>query len=174
MFILKILSKFVKALHAEDSPKQVAWGFALGAIPGLTPLWGLHNLAVLILILIIRINGAAALLSFALFSLLAAILSPLLHVLGLAVLTKLPFLTGLWTALYNAPLAPFTRFNETTAMGGFVVALILVVPNYFLFRILVEQYRKRWREKIERWKIVKIIKSSKPLQFYMKLRTLGS
>ncbi|MCK4746819.1 MAG: TIGR03546 family protein [Bacteroidales bacterium] len=168
------MSKFVKALHSEDSPKQVAWGFALGAIPGLTPLWGLHNLLVLILVLIIRVNAASALFSFAVFSLLAVMLSPVFHITGFAVLTKIPFLTGLWTALYNAPLAPFTRFNETLAMGGFLVALILLIPNYFLFRFLVEQYRKKWKAEFERWKIIRVIKSSKIVQFYLKLKTLGN
>ena len=141
----------------------------MGAIPGLTPLWGLHNL----LILILKVNAAAALLSFAIFTLLAAIFAPLLHGLGLAILTGLPFLKGLWTALYNAPLAPFTRFNETVAMGGFVIAVLLIAPNYFGFRFVVRQYREKWLAKMETWKVVKVIKSSKPLQLYLKLRTMG-
>ena len=107
------------------------------------------------------------------FSLLAVIFAPLLHGLGLAILTGLPFLKGLWTGLYNAPLAPFTRFNETVAMGGFVLALLLIAPNYFGFRFLVQQYREKWLAKMETWKIVKVIKSSKPLQLYLKLRTMG-
>ena len=174
MFFLKILSKFVKALHAEDNPSQVAWGFALGAIPGLTPLWGLHNLVVLLLVMILKVNAAAVLLSFALFSLLAFPLAPVFHAIGLGVLTKIPFLKGLWTALYNAPLAPFTRFNETVAMGGFLTAMILLIPNYFIFRFLVSRYRRTWKDRVERWKIVKVFKSSWPVRAYVKLKTLGS
>jgi uncharacterized protein (TIGR03546 family) len=90
------------------------------------------------------------------------------------VLTQIPVLKGLWTTLYNAPLAPFTRFNETVAMGGFLAALALFVPNYFVFRLLVTQYRKTWMQKMEQWKIVRVIKSSGLLQFYLKLKTLGS
>ena len=37
MFALKLLSKFIKVLRSAASPNQIAWGFALGAILGLTP-----------------------------------------------------------------------------------------------------------------------------------------
>ncbi len=173
MFFLKLLSSIVKVLHSQDSPEQVAWGFALGAIPGLTPLWSLHNLLVFLIVLIVKVNAGAALLSLALFSLLRWILSPVFHLIGNAILTQIPFLTGLWTALYNAPLAPLTRFNNTVVMGGFVTALVLIAPNYFIFRVLVVQYRKRWGQKIEDWKIVKLFRGSRIVQFYMKLKNLG-
>ncbi len=67
MLIIKLIAKLLKAMGSNASPRQVAWGFALGAIWGLTPFWSLHNLLVLIFILILKINLSAALMSLALF-----------------------------------------------------------------------------------------------------------
>ena len=53
MFILKILGKFIKVLRSAASPRQIAWGFALGCILGLTPFWSLHNLLLVVLILFV-------------------------------------------------------------------------------------------------------------------------
>ena len=86
MFFLKILGRFFKALASHASPSGLAWGFALGAIPGLTPLGRLHNLAVLACVMVFRVNGSAALLSFGFFSLFAWMLDPLFHKIGLALL----------------------------------------------------------------------------------------
>ena len=60
MIVLKFLSKLFKALRSGDSPGQLAGGFALGMIIGLTPLWSLHNLLVVILIIIIKVNISMA------------------------------------------------------------------------------------------------------------------
>ena len=53
MFALQILSKLVKVLRSAASPRQIAWGFALGTIWGFTPLFSLHNLVVLVLVMVL-------------------------------------------------------------------------------------------------------------------------
>ena len=53
MIFLKLIGKFISVLRSAASPNQIAWGFALGMIPGLTPINALHNLAVLILIIVL-------------------------------------------------------------------------------------------------------------------------
>jgi uncharacterized protein (TIGR03546 family) len=172
MFFLKILGRFFKALASHASPSGLAWGFALGAIPGLTPLGRLHNLAILACVMIFRINGSAALLSFGLYSLFAWMLDPLFHETGLALLNA-KFLYPMWTALYNSPIAPLTGFNHTITLGSLVVALILLVPNYFLFRWAVRSYRTRWQPVVEKWKIVQILKGSRIVRIISKIRKLG-
>ncbi|RKY75880.1 DUF2062 domain-containing protein [candidate division KSB1 bacterium] len=173
MFALKLLSKFIKVLRSAASPNQIAWGFALGAILGLTPLWRLHNLVVLVLLIVLNINVTSAMLAFALFSFFAWLLDPLFHSIGYFVLVKLTFLTPLWTSLYNAPIAPFTRFNNTITMGSLLLSLVLLVPNYLLFKRFVIRYRDSWNEKIQKWKITKILQGSKLVKFYLKIRNLG-
>ena len=82
MFGLELLAKLFKVLRSGESPNQIAAGFILGMIPGLTPIWNFHNLIVLILLIILRVNFAAAIFSFILFSAFAYIFDPLFHSFG--------------------------------------------------------------------------------------------
>ena len=173
MFILKLLGKLVKVLRSSAAPGQLAWGFALGAILGLTPLTTLHNLAVLILIIILPVNVTAALLSFLLYSLFAFLLDPLFHSIGYFMLVDVGALFPFWTNLYNAAIAPFTRFNNTVVLGSFIFSLVVLVPNYLLFKWFVKRYRESWSEKIRQWKISKALMGSKLVKFYLKIRSLG-
>ncbi|MBN2030616.1 TIGR03546 family protein [bacterium] len=173
MFILKLLSKLLKALQSADSPNQLAWGFALGAILGLTPLWNLHNILIILLIFILKVNLSSALFSLILFSLIAWIFDPLFHTLGFALLVQLPFLQSLWNLLYNAPVLSLSRFNDTIVMGSLFCSLILLVPNFLLFRWMVVLYRRTWNESVKKWRLAKILKSSKAVRFYQKVKFLG-
>lgn len=173
MFFIKLLSKFIKVLNSNASPNQVAWGFALGAILGFTPFMSLHNLIVIILLIILNVNIASAMLSFAIFSFFAWLLDPLFHAIGFYVLVEIPFFQSLWTALYNAPIAPFTRFNNTVVMGSLLVSLVLLIPNYLWFKWFVKRYRDSWNEKIKQWKITKILLGNKIVQFYLKIKDFG-
>ena len=56
MFGLEILAKLFKILRAEDTPNQIASGFFLGMIIGLTPVLTVHNMVIIILIFFIRIR----------------------------------------------------------------------------------------------------------------------
>ena len=173
MFILKLLGKFIKVLQSAASPKQIAWGFALGAIIGLTPIKALHNIIILILLIVLNINITSAILSLMIYSLIAWLLDPLFHTLGYFVLTDIAFLKPIWTSLYNAPIAPFTLFNNTVVMGGLIFSLILLIPNYLFFKWFVVRYRESWVEKIKKWKITKALLGSKLFQFYLKIKNIG-
>jgi uncharacterized protein (TIGR03546 family) len=172
MIFIKLFAKLIQILKSGDSPSQVAWGFALGAIPGLTPLFCLHNALVLILLLILNVNFGAALLALAVFSLFAWLLDPVFHSIGYWALVQIPALQPLWTSLYNAPVAPLTRFNNTVVMGSFLAALVLLVPLFSLFRALVLKYRHSWDDKIEKWRIVKAVKATQFYDLYMKVKGL--
>jgi uncharacterized protein (TIGR03546 family) len=173
MIFIKLLSKFIKVLSSAASPNQLAWGFALGAIMGLTPFLCLHNLAVIVLLIILNVNVTAATFSLAVFSLIAYIFDPLFHGIGYHVLVNIPALKPTWTSLYNAPIAPFTRFNNTIVMGSVILALILLLPNYFLFKLFVKHYRETWNEKVKQWKVTKAITGSKIVQLYLQIKDIG-
>ena len=64
MFVLEFVAKLIKILRSEISPNQISWGFVLGMILGLTPIMSLHNLLVVILIIILKVNLATAIFSF--------------------------------------------------------------------------------------------------------------
>ena len=98
--MLDMLAKLLKALNAEGSPTQISLGFAAGLMVGLTPLWSLHNLVLVFLVFVLRINLSAFFLSFAVFSGIAYLADPIMDKVGEALLTT-PALNGLWTTLYN-------------------------------------------------------------------------
>jgi len=173
MFIIQLLSKFIKVLHSAASPNQIAWGFALGTVLGFTPFMTLQSIGVFVLLIILNVNIASAMFALALFSLVAWLMDPLFHAIGFFVLTDIPTLHATWTSLYNAPIAPFTRFNNTIVMGSLLFSLVLLLPNYLWFKWFVGRYRDTWNEKIKQWKITKILSGNKVIQFYFKLRNLG-
>jgi uncharacterized protein (TIGR03546 family) len=168
MFWLKIFKSLVKVLHSEISPNQIAGGVALGSIIGLTPFNALHNIVILILIFILKVNIGAAFLSIALFGLVGLFTDPLAHQIGYFLLVKTTSLTSFWTHLYNMPIVPFTRFNNTVVLGSLVISIIFLIPVFLLSKKGIVAYRTHLRAKVENFKIVKLIKLSSFYSIYDK------
>ena len=163
----------MKVLRAGQSPRQIAGGFALGSIVGLSPSLTLQGLAVWLMIFILDVNLSAAILAFSLFSLIAFILDPVFHSLGYFLLVDVDALQGLWTSLYNAPITPLTRFNNTVVLGSLTGAVILFIPVFFTMKQFVIAYRGHLHTKIEQWKIYQIINRNFIVQWYLKIRDWG-
>jgi uncharacterized protein (TIGR03546 family) len=174
MFWLQIVKGFVQVLRSGQTPRQIAGGFALGAIVGLMPFLTLQGLFLWLLILVLDVNLSAALLSATLFALIAYLLDPLVHALGYFFLVDLPALHGLWTSIYNAPIAPLTRFNNTVVLGSFLCGVVLFLPVYFAMSRFVVAYRTRLHTKVERMKIYQIVSKSTLVKWYDRIKNLGS
>jgi len=58
-------------------------------------------------------------------------------------------------------------------MGSLVSSLILTIPFFFLVRSGVIYYRENIDTKMQKWKIVQVVKGSKIYSFYEKIRNLG-
>ncbi|MCJ7748215.1 MAG: TIGR03546 family protein [Desulfobacterales bacterium] len=162
----------IRIIHSETDPRQISLGFALGMIPGLTPLTSLHNLLVLLAILFFRVNIGAAMLSWGVFKILAYALDPLFHQIGLFLLTGVAFLQGLWTTLYNAPLVPYTRFNNSIVMGSLVFSLLAFYPVYWGGRFIVVKYRETLMERFNRLRIVQVFRASDLYKWYSRYSKL--
>ena len=162
----------IRIIHSETDPRQISLGFALGMIPGLTPLTSLHNLLVLLAILFFRVNIGAAMLSWGVFKILAYALDPLFHPIGLFLLTGVAFLQGLWTTLYNAPLVPYTRFNNSIVMGSLVFSLLAFYPVYWGGRFMVVKYRETLMERFNRLRIVQVFRASDLYKWYSRYSKL--
>ena len=78
MFWLQIIKGFISVLRSGQTPRQIAAGFALGAIVGLMPFLTLQGLLLWLVILVLDVNLSAALLAVTLFALLSYIIDPLL------------------------------------------------------------------------------------------------
>jgi uncharacterized protein (TIGR03546 family) len=173
MFWLKLVTNFIKILREGQTPAQVAGGFALGSILGLSPMLTLQGFLVWLIILVLDVNLSAATFSLGLFALIAYIFDPVFHRLGYFILVDIDSLKGLWTALYNAPIAPLTRFNNTIVMGSFISALILLTPMYFGTKKFVVAYRATLGVRMKKMKIYQIIDRSSLVQWYKRVRNFG-
>lgn len=174
MLWLQIIKGFIQVLRSGQTPRQVAGGFALGAIVGLMPFFTLQGLFLWLIIFALDVNLSAAFLAVALFSLFAYILDPLFHALGYFLLSDSAALHSFWTSLYNAPIAPLTRFNNTVVLGSLVAGLLLFLPVYFGMRRFVLAYRSHLHTKVERLKIYQVISKSTLVKWYNKVKDITS
>lgn len=166
--MLGMLAKLLKALNSESAPGQIALAFAFALIVGLTPLTSLHNLLVLFLVCVIRINISAFLLGIAFFSGLAFLIDPISVSIGESLLTS-PDLQQSLTALYQSDFWRATKFNHTLTLGGLLLALILFIPVLIASRMLIIAYRVKFMAWVEKLKIMKLIKASKFYKLYTAL-----
>ena len=163
--MLKQLAKLLKALNAETAPWQISLAFILAMIMGFTPLLSLHNLLILLLALVLRVNLSAFILALGLFSGIAYLLDPVFIRVGESLLLN-PDLRGFWTGLYNSDFWRLAHFNHTLTLGSAVVAAILALPLFFLFRWLIVQYRGHLLTWVRKSRLMQMIKTSKLYKVY--------
>jgi uncharacterized protein (TIGR03546 family) len=159
-------------LRAGASPAQIAGGLTLGMFLGFMPLFNLYSLFVLLLLLILNVNLSMAIFGMTIFALFSFLLDSVFHDIGYMLLVEVPALHPFWTTLYNIPLFPFTRFNNTVVLGSLVTAMVLSLPLFLLARLGVIAYRAKLEPKIKQMKIVTAIQGSSVYQLYVKIRSL--
>lgn len=164
--MLKQLIKFLKIISGDVSPSQIAAGLSFGLFFALTPLFSLHNLVVLLVICLFRVNLTAVLVSLVVFSPVAYLMDPFFTGLGEKVLTS-PQLAGLWTVMYQQEIWRLAHFNNTLTMGSFLVSAALLIPCFFVFRWLVVRYRSRFMQYINRLHVVQWLKASKAFRLML-------
>ena len=157
--MFRTLAKLLQVLNSETAPGQISLGICLGMVVGFTPFFTLHNVLVLLLVLVFRVNVSAFLLGVALFSALAYLLDPLFHQLGLAVLHA-EDLQDLWTDFYNTAIGRLEHFNNTVVLGSFIVALLLFVPLLLLINLLITHYRTHVPSWFKNSRLVTMFKAS--------------
>lgn len=166
--MLSLIAKFLKVLNSDASPGQVALGFAFALFVGLTPFFSLHNLIILFLVCVIRVNLSAFFLASAVFTLVAYLLDPVSISLGESLLNN-PELVQTWTSLYQSDVWRAFKFNHTLLLGSVVLSLILFLPVLIVGRMIISLYRDRLMAWFEKLKISKLVKASKFYKVYEKL-----
>lgn len=156
-----IVSKFINTMN--NAPVQeVALGFVLGMFLGLIPL-SINSIIITFLLFILNVDSFAGVIAAGIFGFFGLVIDPLAHILGYQLLVNVDFLKPIWTAFYNMPLIPFTRFNNTIVMGNTAIGLILAVPVYFIVKALVNYFRttkgKEFLDKVAGSKIMKLGKA---------------
>ncbi|MDY6825134.1 MAG: TIGR03546 family protein [Thermodesulfobacteriota bacterium] len=170
--MITLIAKILKMLNAETAPSQISLGICFAMIMGLTPLWSLHNLPVLLLVMLLRVNLSAFIVSWGLFSCIAYLLDPVFHTLGYKLLTLAP-LNGLWTSLYNIPLFRLAGFNNSIRMGSLVVSVILFIPLFLVLNMLIRQYRERILAWVKKTKLAETLNASRLISVYKALTEGG-
>jgi len=163
--MFKGIVKLLLILNSNQKPVQIAGAAAMGLLLAFIPAGNLLWIFLFILFLLIRINRAVGLLFLLIFRLFAPFYDPLLDRIGYALLT-MEKLVPIWTDLYNIPLVPFTSFNNSLVLGGFLAGLILFIPVMLLFSLLVNLYRKKL---VPLWYKSKIYGKLKTLPWFRKL-----
>lgn len=163
--MLTILAKLLAALNSESSPRQISLAIALGMIVGLTPTFSMHNILILLVAFVLKVNLSAFFLAWGVFAGFAIFTSAPFAGLGELLLSK-GGLQDLWTGLYQITFFKLTHFHHTLTLGSLVVALVLFFPLLFIGTWLIERYRHHMKAFVEKFKIVQTLKSSKFYQMY--------
>lgn len=165
------VAKLLKVLSSETEPGQISLALSLSMVAGFTPLFSVHNLIVLLLVMLIRVNVASFILGLGLFSAAAFMLDPLFHAVGLKALT-LKSLEGMWTAMYNSTLWRIERFNNTVLMGSLIVSLVLFVPLYLSANVAIRKYREHFLQWVRKSKLMQAFTGTRLYKAYRSLSEL--
>ncbi|PIE04028.1 MAG: hypothetical protein CSA76_06415 [Spirochaetales bacterium] len=140
MFVLIV--RIIAALSAYGKPGQIAlamaFGVTLAVIPGGTLLWWI----LLIILMLVRINQAALLVTMGLGRLiLPAFADPLSEQLGYYLLTR-PFMTAPMTSILSVPGLMWLRLNDSFVFGALVTGLLSIPFCFLIFRVIVGLWRR--------------------------------
>lgn len=169
--LLKQLFSFFKLLNSDTGTNQLAWGLAFGLILGFAPILSLQGLLVLVVAFFFRVQLGAAFLSAFFFKFVAFLLDPASDLIGRKIL-ETESLRPIFVQMYNMPLVPMTRFNNSIVMGSGMISLILVIPAFFLFKTAVIKYRVAIVAKYKESKIWKAWSATSVYKLYTKYNQL--
>lgn len=165
--ILKQIFSLLKVLNSDTGENQIAAGLACGLILGFAPAFSLQTVIVIIMLFFFRIQVAAAFASAFFFAFIGFLLDPVFDSIGKSVL-EMQGLKELFTAMYNMPIIPFTKFYNSIVMGAMVVSFALFPFMFFLTKKLVIKYRLTVVAKLEKTKFWKAVKATSFYKWYAK------
>lgn len=165
--ILKQIFAFIKLLNSDTGNISLAAGMTCGFILGMTPTLSLHSLLIFMILFLFRIQIGAAMVTAFFFKFVAFLLDPLFHSAGSAVL-EMESLKPLFTTLFNMPLVPYTRFNNSIVMGSAVITFLLAPLVFVLSQWFIIKYRETVLARFRGTKFWKAIEATKFYQWYYK------
>lgn len=165
--LLKQIFGLLKLLNSDTGTNQIAAGVAAGFILGMSPMLSLQAILLLVVCLFLRIQLGMMFLSAFFFSFIAFLLDPVFDQFGRVIL-EMHALQSLWTTLYNLPLVPFTRFNNSIVMGAGIVGVLLFPIIFVVSRSLVRRYRVSVVERFKNTKLWKAVKATSLFKWYYK------
>jgi uncharacterized protein (TIGR03546 family) len=165
--LLKQIFAFFKLLNSDTGTTSIAAGVALGFVLGMSPALSLQGLLVFTLMFFFRVQIGAAFLAAGFFAFAAWLLHPIFDALGSLVLGA-EALAPLWTTLYNIPLLPLTRFNDTVVMGAGILALALTPVVFLASRALIGAYREQIVRRLRETRAFRLFALTSFYKWYVK------
>jgi uncharacterized protein (TIGR03546 family) len=160
LWFVRPLKLLVKSTRDLGSPRRIAAGVALGMLIGLVPKDNLTAAALGVLLLALRVNLAAGMLSALVFLWVGLYFEPIMDRIGFALLTW-PALEPWWSSLYRRPIVPWSDLNNTLVLGGLVLGLALFYPVYHVTSRCLLLFSERWggalTARLKRYWLVQIV-----------------
>ena len=154
--MFKALGKLILALNGNVKKSQIAAGIAWGVLLGLIPAGNLFWIVIFLVSFFFRHHHGAKLFGMAIMMIVSPLIAYQIHSFGEWILYIEP-LKPYFTTMYNMPFVPFTKFNNTLVMGGLVSGIILWIPVFALFMLLIPLYRDHVAVKIRNSKFIQTI-----------------
>lgn len=145
LFSIKLFSSLRKAIAGRKYPSQLAWGLALGLLIGLIPHGNLLAVALVLGVLMLRVNHAMVALTAIGVTMIAPRLDPISDQLAQWFFAQ----EGVSEAMAQAwdyPLIPWTDLNNTVVMGSFLIGLIALVPAFAISYPMFKAVSGNWNE----------------------------
>ncbi len=158
-FFLRPIRQLAQAMVANDSPRQVAWGFVLGMAIGLMPKGNLFAILLGMLLLALRVNKPAGLMGAGLFTGVGLLLDPLAHRIGSLLLSWEP-LRSIHGSLYESAISPWLGLNNTVVVGQLVIALYLIHPAFWLAHHFAARIQAPLRQWLMRFRAVRWLRGA--------------
>lgn len=171
--MLTLLAKILAALNSENSPRQISLAIALGMVVGLTPLLSMHNVLLLLLAFLLRINLSAFFLSVGGFTGLGLMGANLFAGVGETLLNAQSLYTW-WGYLYQATWFKLAHLHHTLTLGALVVALLLFLPLMLASQWLIIRYRALLSAWVEKFHIIRSLKASRFYKIYLSMTDVGA
>ena len=165
--LLKQIFNFLKLLNSDTETSPLAYGLSLGLVLGFAPFFSIQTLIVLMIVFVFRVQLGAAFLSAFFFKFVAFLFDYPAHLLGKTVLEAEP-LRPLFVSLYNMPIVPMTRFNNSIVMGSMIVSILLFPVAFFVFKALILKYRMTVVARFKHTKYWKAFTATKIYGWYTK------
>jgi uncharacterized protein (TIGR03546 family) len=123
------LRNALRIFSADNSPRQLAAGVALGMLIGVLPKGNLLAASAGILLFTSRANLGSGLTTAFFVSLFGTHLDPLTHGVGVRLL-RTPAVYWLVARAYQWPLVPWTSLNNSVVLGSLTLGAVLLFPTY--------------------------------------------
>jgi uncharacterized protein (TIGR03546 family) len=164
-FVFQQVVALLKLLHSDNSDSKIAWAFLLGLFASVSPILSLQGIFFVLIAAFIRVQLAAFLLSWLLFSIVSFLFVGSFHSIGFHFLS-LESMNPIYITMQKNTVLSLTRFNNTVVLGGLLTVLFLSPAFLLVFKWAIQKYRAVFVSFITSTKVYYFIKSTFLLKLY--------